>query len=100
METKGGKHIHGSVIPSSGEIKLVARMVERFAEPLCSFNLQPTPFGEMIQFDIEKMLQTVLRAYGLLSLAVDKSVSVTQSMDGAQLSKNLSHTTGGIIDCK
>ena len=96
METKRGKHIRGSLIPSSGEIKCVTRMVEHFAEPLCPFNLQPTPFGEMIQFDIKKMLRTVLRAYGLHSLAVNKSVSVTQSMDGAQLSKNLSHTTGGI----
>jgi hypothetical protein len=96
VETKGGKHIRGSVIPSSSEIKRVARMVEHFAEPLCPFNLQPTPVGEMIQFDIEKTLRTVLGAYGLLSIAVDKSVSVTQSIDGAQLSKNLSHTTGGI----
>jgi hypothetical protein len=96
VETKGGKHIRGSVIPSSSEIKHVARMVEHFAEPLCPFNLQPTPVGEMIQFDIEKTLRTVLGAYGLLSIAVDKSVSVTQSIDGAQLSKNLSHTTGGI----
>jgi hypothetical protein len=38
----------------------------------------------------------VLEAFGLLSIAKEKSVCVTQSIDGAQLvSKNLSHTTGG-----
>ena len=62
-------------------------MVKHFAEPLCPFTLQATPFGEMIQFDIEKTLQTVLGAYGFLSIAVDKSVSVTQSINAVQLQK-------------
>jgi hypothetical protein len=37
----------------------------------------------------------LLDAFGLLTIAIEKSVGVTQSINGAQLSKNLSHTTGG-----
>jgi hypothetical protein len=70
-------------------------MVEQFAEPQCPFTLEQTGLGEMIQFDIAKTLRTVLEAFGLLSIAKERSVDVTQSIDGAQLSKNLSHTTGG-----
>lgn len=70
-------------------------MVEQFAVPLCPFTLQPTRLGEMINFDIAKTLRTVLDAFGLLTIAKEKSVCVTQSIDGVQLSKNLSHTTGG-----
>ena len=82
-------------IPCAASLKRWARMVEQFAVPLCPFTLQPTSLGEMINFDIEKTLRTVLDAFGLLTIAKEKSVCVTQSIDGAQLSKNLSHTTGG-----
>jgi hypothetical protein len=51
----------------------------------------------MIQFDMAKTFRTVLEAFGLRSIAKEKSVGVTQSIGGTQLSKNLSHTTGGTI---
>jgi hypothetical protein len=58
VETKGKKCFRGSVIPSSTEIQRAARMVERFAHPLCPFELKRTELGEVIQFDIAITVRT------------------------------------------
>lgn len=76
-------------------MKRCARKVEHFAKPLCPVNFQRTPFGELIWFTRDVTLSTVLKAYGLLSIAKDSAISIAQSIDGAQLSKHLSHVMGG-----
>ena len=93
IEMSGKKHVCNCVIPSSAQLKQTAKKVEKFASELCPFNVVPCELGEMIQFAFIKTVGMILKAFGLHDIAKVDSVTLAESIDGADLLKHLGHTT-------
>ncbi len=96
VETKGKKRVRGCVLPSSAELKPYAKKIETFAHSICPFELTcSSKFGEMLKFDYKNTFQSVLGAFQLIFVGQNRLLLVSESIDGAQLSMNLHHVTGG-----
>ena len=52
--------------------------------------------GEVIEFDLEKVLPVVLRATGLYEAAKEQRIEVPQSSDATNITKNVSFIIYGI----
>jgi hypothetical protein len=75
------------LLPSSSELQNWAKKVEDVSTILCG-NLQhyQTDHGECIRFqDLKKVFLLILEGYGLTEIAKQRSVSVSQSMDGVDV---------------
>jgi len=51
--------------------------------------------GEFVKWVPEEMIAMVIKGFGLEEQAKERSVTIHQAMDGAQLSKNITHVTYG-----
>lgn len=96
LETKGGKYIHGTVMPSASSIQRIFKMVERIGEEEIPFQLLNLEQGEAICFDEEKVLVLLINAYGLHGIAIERAIRIAQSLDGANLTKHFTHVMGGL----
>jgi hypothetical protein len=70
-------------------------------QQLISFHPVECEFGEMYALNYEKMVRYILKAFSLDKIAETESVELCITLDGAELTKDLSHLTFGIIvtDC-
>jgi hypothetical protein len=103
LENKGEKYVHGCVMPSSGSIKRVRKVVERYGRKRIKTRrgkMKGSKGGEFFEFDIEDLLLQAIEAFGLSDVAKYRAVRINVSIDGAQLSKRLTHVTIGfkIVD--
>ena len=89
------------VIPSGQTIARAAKELELVASGRFGFDIKKkeTEVGPVFSFDLKKVTRAVLRAYGLEELAqtgsTSKPVLFCWSMDGAMLTRELQHLTGG-----
>jgi hypothetical protein len=94
-------------LPSKSSILRVARKVEASADDLCPFKMigrayeedgttNDTDFGEGFEFDVVKTTRTLLEAFGLMTDAKHRSIELSLTSDGAQLTNTLSHVTAGL----
>jgi len=95
-ETKGTKYYRNSILPCSADIRRVGAEVEEFAEKLIPYQHGTLDTGgEFVQWDPEEMIAMVVKGFGLEEQAKERSITIHQAMDGAQLSKNITHVTYG-----
>ena len=80
-----------------------SKSVSRAGAELCShaeqhrvtFDELETPFGPGIQFDMEGLVHTVLKRYGLYDIAKTQgSMELAFTVDGANITNKMMHTTG------
>jgi len=74
----------------------VGAEVEEFAEKLIPFQHGTLDTGsEFVEWIPEQMIAMVIKGFGLEGQAKERSITIHQAMDGAQLSKNIMHVTYG-----
>ena len=93
-DKKGGR---GGIFPSSGTIKRIRKAVERYGRKRipCRRGYLSTGEGEFYEFDVDSLLVYAIKAFGLEEIAKQRHVRISISIDGAQLSKRLTHVTIG-----
>jgi len=95
-ETNGRKYYRNSILPCSADIRRVGAEVEQFAEKLIPYRHGTLDTGgEFVEWVPEEMIAMVIKGFGLEKQAKERSVTIHQAMDGAQLSKNITHVTYG-----
>jgi hypothetical protein len=99
LETGAKKFFHGSLLPSVADIQRVFTSVERLGDVRAPFlEMLLLPSGKAIKFDYKKVLQEVIKAYGLETVAQTKGIHIAQSpsVDGSNLTKCINNMMGGI----
>ncbi len=95
-ETKGSKYYRNSILPCSADIRRVGAKVEQFAEKLIPYQHGTLDSGgEFVEWIPKQMIAMVIKGFGLEDEAKRRSITIHQAMDGAQLSKNITHVTYG-----
>jgi hypothetical protein len=90
------------MIPSSSTVANAAKQLEMHAVLEDGFSIQQTDtvHGPVYCFDIHNLIRKVCKAFHLEQYAMTGSqaapVKTTYTMDGAQLTNDLGHVTGGI----
>jgi len=77
-------------------------VVEAFAEKLIPYEHGTLDTGgEFVEWVPQDMISMVIKGFGLEEQAKERSITIHQAMDGAQLSKNITHVTYGfkMADC-
>ena len=97
MEADGKKWFRDSLIPSSAEIKRACRVVETYATSVVPYKHGHLENGgEFVEWDAEKMIVAILGGFGLIEIAKGRPVKLNHSIDGSQISKNVTHVTYGL----
>jgi hypothetical protein len=90
------------MIPSSSTVAIAAKQLEMHAVLEHGFSIEQTDtvHGPVYCFNIHNLIRKVCKAFDLEQYAVTGSraapVKMTYTMDGAQLTNDLGHVTGGI----
>ena len=96
LETNDGKWVRGCMVTSSADIKRVSSIVEKYAAEKVLFKYGVTEDGiEFVEFEVEAMVGHVITGFGLADIAKIRPIRINQSMDGSNLTKNLSNLTYG-----
>ncbi len=95
-ETNGAKYCRHTILPCSADIRRVGAEVEAFAQKIIPYKhgILETG-GEFVEWVPEDMISMVIKGFGLEDQAKERSITIHQAMDGAQLSKNITHVTYG-----
>ena len=81
-------------MPCKADLQRLASKVEQIADTLFPFKLSRLSTGEeVLTFEYDSTVQNLIKAFGLTG---KENISVAQSIDGANLTKNLRHVTAGI----
>jgi hypothetical protein len=100
LETKDKAYVRDTILCGSATIKRVAKIVESFANSFIPYHISSLApehgKGEVIEFDLEKVLPVVLRATDLYEAAKTRRVEVPQSSDATNITKNVSFIIYGI----
>jgi hypothetical protein len=56
----------------------------------CPYTLDHTDDGEMFNFDLERTVPMIIKSHCLDEIAQTHSIACAESIDGAQITKNLS----------
>ena len=95
LETKGEKYQQNTLIPSVGELKKVAKLVESLGKIIAPYTAGVTENGaEKVEFAPEDVIKILLEAADLLGL--DRKVILSQAMDGSRFSKQIGFILYGL----
>jgi len=95
-ETNGKKYYRNSILPCSADIRRVGAEVEEFAKKFIPYKHRTLDTSsEFVEWVPEEMIAMVIKGFGLEEQAKERSVTIHQAMDGAQLLKNITHVTYG-----
>ena len=98
VETDGTPN-QRTLIPSSSSVQEYAAMVEAYGRTLCPFVMikNKKNGSEGFSFRAADVITNLLRSGKILDTeALYRSCKISQSLDGALFTKNLSHTLGGV----
>lgn len=96
LETKGDKRKY-SMLPSSGAIKNVCKVVDAYSQSIVPFTEGTTQTGaEFAEFAPADVVGLIMKAYNLKDVAKERCVVINQAIDGAQLSSRTHHCTYGL----
>jgi hypothetical protein len=95
LETGGKCYNRGSVLPSTAEIKRAGKELEMEADELVPFKEVQTKWGKSIQFCEARTLHLACDMYGITEKAKRTGVSISESIDASQITKNLHVITAG-----
>jgi hypothetical protein len=97
VETKYEKYVQGTTLACSASMKRMANDIELIADKHVPFSLKYLEgVGEYIEFDAAQVIRHAIIACDLEQDAKVRTISVSDSIDGAQLSKHLGHVCYGI----
>jgi hypothetical protein len=94
LETDGQKWVRNTVIPSTAELQRAAIVVQHYGSLICPYTIKKMPGeldGECISFSPEDVLRLALRACGLEDSARNRSILVSEAIDGAVFTNLIGH---------
>jgi hypothetical protein len=95
LETNGKKHMRHTLIPSVGELKKAAKLVEELGTYIAPFTSGVTDKGaEKVEFEPADVIKILLEAADLLCL--DRRVILSQAIDGSRFSKHIGFILYGL----
>jgi hypothetical protein len=83
-------------LPSRAPVHRCPQELHQLGQQLVPVKKVPSPLGEMFQFHYEKMIRFILRAFSLHEIVQTVSFELCITLDGAELTKDLTHLTFGI----
>ena len=95
LETGGKKWVRNTLTPSTHEMQEAFKLTERVGAILAPFHIDQFPQGEAIRFDYAKLISLIFSAFGIKDAALERNVAISCSIDGANLTRFLSHVMGG-----
>jgi GTP-sensing pleiotropic transcriptional regulator CodY len=95
LETGGKCYYRGSVLPSTASLKRAAKQLEAKAAELVPFKEVQTQWEKSIQFCEARTLHLACDMYGITEKAKCTGVSISESIDASQITKNLHVITAG-----
>ena len=98
VENNGRRYMH-TMLPSTSSMQRYADCVERLGQHIIPFHSirNSTDDCEGFYFRVADIMREILKSGNLLdSVAKIRNILLSQSLDGATLSKNLNHTLCGI----
>ncbi|KAL7565409.1 hypothetical protein ACA910_003599 [Epithemia clementina (nom. ined.)] len=99
LETGGKRYDRNSCLPSSGDIQKAQLIVDQYAKKKVTMHHGQLEGGttrdEFIKFDSNELLTVMVEAFGLKDVAKNHAVRINLSIDGAEISKRISHVTFG-----
>lgn len=96
VETLGQKYYRRSIVPCKADLQRAATAVEEFGNVIAPFKPISTKYGEGVEFDNEKAIRVVVKAYGLTEEAARQLISIAQSTNAFHISKRITCLMGGI----
>jgi hypothetical protein len=95
LETNGEKNVRNTLVPTVGELKKAAKVVEEYGKHVAPFTCGVTEKGaEKVEFDPEHVIRILLEAADLLGL--DRKVILSQAIDGSRFSKHIGFILYGL----
>lgn len=92
--TAKGKH---GMLPSSSSVKNSLKELNQYMDvEHFTFTQNYMDHGEVIGFDVEKMIRFIIQRYGLHDHAINGPVELAVTVDGAQLTNDIGHVTLGV----
>jgi hypothetical protein len=95
LESGGKRYYRGGILPSTAELKRAAKELEVLGNDMVPFTEVPTTFGKSIKFCEARVLRLVCDAYQVTEKAKRRPISISESIDASQITKNLSVITSG-----
>jgi len=83
-------------LPSRGAVQICAAELHALGQELIPIEKVPCNLGEMYQFDFEKMVRYIIKAFALHQVAQGDSIELCITLDGAELTKDLCHLSFGV----
>jgi hypothetical protein len=97
LESKGEKHCHRCIIPSSGSIKRAADIVDKVASTVVPFKEGTLENGsEVVEFEVEPVINSLLKSFNLEEASKERPIALNVAIDGSRITSNLHHTTFGV----
>lgn len=93
---EGLRDYERGILPSRSSVQRCAKELHELGQELIPVKKVQSELGEMFQFDYEKMVRFILRAFSLHEIAQRERVELCITLDGAELTKDLCHLTFGI----
>lgn len=89
-----------TIMPSSGAMKNVTRVVDKYCDNILPFVEGKTESGaEFAEFKASDVVRLMLKAFSLDDVAKQRKVRINQAIDGAQLTTRTNHCTLGLKMC-
>lgn len=95
LETNGKLYARGTILPSEHDMRKAFADIERVGAVLAPYEIFQVPDGEAVKFDYAKLIKLIFRSFGLEGEALERSVAISLSIDGATLTKFLGHVMAG-----
>jgi hypothetical protein len=95
-KVEGLREYERGFLPSRSAVQRCAAELHALGQEVVPVKKVESVLGEMFQFDYEKVVRHILRAFSLHEIAQRESVELCITLDGAELTKDLCHLTFGI----
>jgi hypothetical protein len=95
-QVEGLRDYERGILPSRSSVQRCSKELHEVGQELIPVKKVRSELGEMFQFDYEKMVRFILRAFSLHEIAQRECVELCITLDGAELTKDLCHLTFGI----
>ena len=95
VETEGKKYYRGGVLPCTADLKRAAKRLETIGDESIPFKEFQSEWGKGIKFCHARTVRLACDAYGVTEKAKNESVAISESIDAAQITKNVHFITAG-----
>jgi hypothetical protein len=90
------QHYERGCLPSRSSVQRCADELHKLGQKLVPVTKQLCAVGELFAFNYGKMLRFILKTFSLYEIAQRDAVHICITLDGAELTKDLSHLTFGV----